>query len=183
MEELTPKEIERILGKANKTDAKPADIQLMRQVLRDNPKLWDMAGSMVQQVINNIMDKKWTPLAAEYTQRELSDKRKGLYYEVAPMLEKMVIDAVLLAWLRWQEIERHYTIQHGESMTLAQGIYWEKRLSAAQGRYLRVVESLARIRKLARHDPALQVNIAQPGSQQANIAGDLVRPEKDKTNG
>jgi hypothetical protein len=41
---------------------------------------------------------------------------------------------------------------------------------AAQARYLRACETLARIRKLARSTPALQVNIAADGGRQVNLA-------------
>jgi hypothetical protein len=46
--------------------------------------------------------------------------------------------------------------------------YWEWRLQAAQGRYLRACESLVRVRCLSRSAP-LQVNIS---AQQVNVAGD-----------
>ena len=51
--------------------------------------------------------------------------------------------------------------------------YWEKRLSASQRRYLRACETLARVRKITR--TTMQINIAEEGSQQVNIAGDLLR--------
>jgi hypothetical protein len=44
-----------------------------------------------------------------------------------------------------------------ENLSLAQGEYWEKKLSANQRRYLRAVETLARIRKL---NITVQVNVA-----------------------
>jgi hypothetical protein len=50
--------------------------------------------------------------------------------------------------------------------------FWDKRLSAGQRRYLRACETLARVRKITR--ATMQINIAGPGSQQLNVAGDLV---------
>ena len=50
--------------------------------------------------------------------------------------------------------------------------HWERRLSAAQRRYLRACESLARVRKLGRTTPALQLNIATHGGQQVNVVTD-----------
>ena len=47
-----------------------------------------------------------------------------------------------------------------------------RRLSAAQRRFLRACESLARVRKLARTTPALQLNIAARGGQQVNVVTD-----------
>lgn len=48
-------------------------------------------------------------------------------------------------------------------------LYWEKRLSSTQHRYLRAVESLARVRQLTRNANAVQINIAGPGGQQLNV--------------
>ena len=61
-------------------------------------------------------------------------------------------------------------------MTLGQ--YWEKRLSAVQGRYLRALTTLARIRKMGL--PAMQVNIATEGGQQVNIAGVVVATDPER---
>jgi len=60
-------------------------------------------------------------------------------------------------------------------MTIDQAHFLEKRLNAAQWRFLRAVETLARVRKIARRTPPLQVNIATQGGQQVNVAGDVER--------
>jgi hypothetical protein len=179
MDDLTPEEV-KILDKANTTKVNPADIEAMRQVLDNHPDICKQVGDMIQQNIHMMttIENGWPPLAAEGTKRAIKNKRKELGFEAAPMLEKMVIDAVLLAWLRWQNVEYKYTtMNQGEGMTITRAAFWEKRLSAAQGRYLRACETLARIRKLAL---PLQVNIATQGGQQVNIAGDLVT---NKSNG
>jgi hypothetical protein len=56
-----------------------------------------------------------------------------------------------------------------QSITLTLGIFEEKRLSAAQRRFAHACETLARVRKLSRHTPALQLNIATSGGQQVNL--------------
>jgi hypothetical protein len=93
--------------------------------------------------------------------------RQGIGYETTPELERALIDHVVLCWLRVQKIEFAYTQVMAESSTFERGAYWERRLTAAQGRYLRVCESLARVRRLSRLAP-LQVNI---GGQQVKMAG------------
>jgi hypothetical protein len=65
--------------------------------------------------------------------------------------------------------EHHGLTLAANSGTLEQGEYWEKRLSAAQRRYLRACETLARVRKLTLGTLALQVNIAAAGGQQVNM--------------
>ncbi len=54
-----------------------------------------------------------------------------------------------------------------QSHTLSSGAYWDRRVNGAQARYLRAVEALARVQRLA-HPMPLQVNI---GGQQVNVAG------------
>jgi len=53
---------------------------------------------------------------------------------------------------------------------VAKGDLLNRRLAASQRRYLRACETLARVRKMVRTTPALQVNIATAGGQQVNVA-------------
>lgn len=88
----------------------------------------------------------------------MDNLRAEMGYDGASVVEKMLIDHILIAWLRLQHAEwRNLNATLGEH-TLTVGEYWDKRLSAAQGRYLRAVETLARVRRL---NVTLQVNIAQ----------------------
>lgn len=84
--------------------------------------------------------------------------RDELGYEQAPALEKMLIQAVTICWLRLQICEFHYGVVIGGECTLIKGAYWEKKLSAHQRRYLRAVETLAKVRKLAIN---VQINVGQ----------------------
>lgn len=88
----------------------------------------------------------------------MDNLRQEMGYDGASVVEKMLIDHILIAWLRLQQAEwRNLNATLGEH-THTTGEYWDKRLSAAQGRYLRAVETLARVRRL---NVTLQVNIAQ----------------------
>ena len=53
--------------------------------------------------------------------------------------------------------------------------YWEKRLFVSQRRYLRVSETLARVRKLPSNTQMLKVIIATDKRQQVNVAGDVIQ--------
>ncbi len=85
------------------------------------------------------------------------------------MLEKLLIQDAALSWLKLSLVELHYAHVMKQSITLTLGIFWEKRLSAAQRRFTRACETLARVRKLSRNTPALQFNIATSGGQQVNF--------------
>ena len=101
--------------------------------------------------------------------------KRDLEYEHAPALEKLLIEQVGLCWMRHYILEQRFT-----NVTMAGGTidalnYWERCLNASQRRYLRACETLARVRKIVRRTPALQINIAAQGGQQVNVAGDVKR--------
>ena len=100
--------------------------------------------------------------------------RKELGLEHAPTLEQLLIDHIATCRLRIQEVEWRYQaiVCDGESRPIYQMDWRERRLNAAQRRYLRACETLARVRKLTRSTRAVQVNIAAAGGQQVNVARD-----------
>ena len=100
----------------------------------------------------------------------LASLRNELGYVGAPILEQLLIQDAALSWLKLSIIELQYSNVMKQSITLTLGIFWEKRLSAAQRRFTRACETLARVRKLSRNTPALQFNIAASGGQQLNVA-------------
>ena len=89
-------------------------------------------------------------------------------YSDAPALEQVLIDAILLARLRLLAVEHGY-IKAG--FHPGSGEYLETLLTGAQNRLFRAAESLARVRRLARNTPAIQVNLAAQGGQQVNTVG------------
>ncbi len=101
---------------------------------------------------------------------EVDALTKQLDYDAAPLLEQLLIDHILTVRLRLIDAERRYnSVVVGQSVTLEQGRYWDDLLSSTQARFLRAIETLARVRRLVRNTPALQINIAGEGSQQINI--------------
>lgn len=85
------------------------------------------------------------------------------------MLEKLLIQQATLCWLKLSLVELSDEAVINRSITMPVGLFWEKRLTLAQNRFTRACETLARIRKLSRNTPALQVNIATEGGQQVNL--------------
>jgi len=95
--------------------------------------------------------------------------RADLCFESASALERLMIQQAALCWLNLNMVEcRHSNVIH-QSIALPVGMYWEKRLSAAQRRFTRACDSLARVRRLTRSIP-VQVNIAAQGGQQVNVS-------------
>jgi hypothetical protein len=165
---LTPDGIRAIIKATDKEHPKPEDLEKMRQMFDTLPSLSMHAMNVFEIAEQSVIDQLsgGKTFTAECLRREQEAKRRALGYEGAPLLEKMLIQAVVLAWLRYCDLERRYSAVTGESHTLAIGVHWERRLSAAQHRYFRSVETLARVRKLT--VGMLQINVAGPGGQQVN---------------
>lgn len=67
----------------------------------------------------------------------------------ASPLVKLLIQQVVLAWMRLGYVEYAYTNITGKSIPIARADYWERKLNATQRRSLRASETLARVRKRA----------------------------------
>ena len=108
-------------------------------------------------------------LTKELVRCEIDAMRAKLGFDQAPMLEKLLIDQICACYLRmWMAEHRHTACLNDSDRTIEQGTYDQKVLGMAQARYLRAVETLARVRRLKL--PALQVNVAQAGAKQMNVA-------------
>lgn len=155
------------------TDLPPTALQDLRQALATHPGLWKLTGDIANQA-QYLLVTKYTvqPVVQQSIIAGLEAIRRKLGWDQAPMLERLLIDQILTCWLNVYDVQARYTLAHSQNnLSLALGEYWEKRLSAAQRRYLRACEALARVRRLAL--PALQVNI---GDKQVNVAGGALPP-------
>lgn len=96
--------------------------------------------------------------------------REELGWGTATKLEQLLIDEIVLAHLSLSLVRIEYTGAVHEPIACDPGIrnHWDRHLSAAQRRYIRAIESLARVRKLDLPS-AVQINVATDGAQQANM--------------
>lgn len=152
----------------------PADVQALRVMLHNHPDLWRVVGDLANvaalSLINRLED--IGPHLTESLKCGWTVMKDELGYPVAPPLERLLIEQVAIRWLHMYLVDIEYTALMRSDIGLDSADHWERRLSAADRRYRSACESLARIRKLARTTPALQVNIAAHGGQQVNIVGE-----------
>lgn len=145
----------------------------LRTALEIRPELYrdvfDISRQTQQKMIENVVHVAWKQSALE---AQLEDMRRGMDYDNAPALVQGLIENVINQWIRLQLVEKHQANNEG-SHVIAELVFWEQCHSASMRRYLQACETLARVRKITIQ--TLQVNIAQPGSQQVNVAGDLVK--------
>jgi hypothetical protein len=158
----------------NKERPGPAEIQALKDLLYDNKEmeLWKTVMGMGElaesQALDTILNGSGQGMRECWRQR-LQAMRADLGYAESPSLERLLIQQVTLCWLNLNLTEYRHTNVMKQSISLTQGIYWEKRLTAAQRRFTRACETLARVRKLSRNTPALQFNLATNGGQQVNV--------------
>ena len=162
-----------LLDKTNKEHPSPKDIRALSVLLSGNRKLelWRdvmSAGHLAELMV--LKNAGATPGLQECWKHRLQGLKKDLGYDDAPVLEKLLIQQAALCWLKLNLVELSYSSTMAQSITLTLGMYWEKHLTAAQKRFTRACETLARVRKLSRNTPALQFNIATSGGQQVNVA-------------
>jgi hypothetical protein len=86
--------------------------------------------------------------------------RREFGYANASPIERVLIDAIVAARLRLAVVEHGYA---DKGFNMATSAHWESLINNAQFRLLRAVESLARLQRLARYSPALQINLATSG--------------------
>ena len=61
----------------------------------------------------------------------------------------MLIQHAALCWLRFGLLELEVTAHTKGSHTLTAGAYWDRRLTGAQRRFMRAVETLEKVRALS----------------------------------
>lgn len=162
-----------LLDKTNKENPRPQDVKALSDLLGNHKslELWrGIASAGYLAELRVIETARATTAVKECWKHRLQVLKKELGSEGAPLLEQLLIQQAALCWLKLNLIELSYSSLMKQFITLTPGMYWEKRLTAAQRRFTRACETLARVRRLSRNTPALQFNIATEGGQQVNVA-------------
>jgi hypothetical protein len=157
------KEVLELMKKVDKDNPEKADIKALQCRLEDDPSLaleaMNLATIVKTQIIQIAAKEKSFRMCLEIG---LEHMQNEMGFQEAPMLEKLLIENISVCWLRLQWTEYLFTNMTQGSYSLNAGRYWDSRVNAAQMRYLRAIETLARVRKA---NIAIQVNIAK---QQVN---------------
>lgn len=167
------KQFRELFDKTNRKDARPSDVDALRGLLADNRggELWrQVQGPMA--VAETLAVENFggvTPGAAQVWRARLNATREALEGEGASTAESLLARHAAICWLRLAEAETQFTVHTSKSHTLTSGMYYEKRLTLAQRRFTRAVETLARVRALrARVEAAAE---KRGGAEQARKAG------------
>ena len=154
------REINALFQRVDKAKPKSEDIEQLREVLTQYPALSQLGGNLARQVETQILLHACpTQQSARISIEKYCEYLRNQWgYESASPLERTLIEHVALCWLRFHLTELRYESTMQDNLTLAQADYLERKLSTHQRRYLRAIETLARIRKLGVN---VQINVAQ----------------------
>ena len=159
---------------ADQKNPSAEDVARLRQQIVSIPDVWPLATVTMPTIRESLIEKTAGRGAVRaLLLAEVDILAKQLGYDAAPPLERLLIELVLTARLRVMDAEGHYNnCVVNESISVNAAEFWDNLLSSTQARLLRAIETLARVRRLARNTPALQINIAREGGKQVNVQGD-----------
>ncbi len=165
-----------VVKQAYKKKPSQKDLEILKKWINDYPELWRVVFDTAHVIEENFIQTMVNDKASIIAMRKNTDEiRKGLSYDQSSIMEKMLIDNLIISWLEVQYSNYQLVVRMGRDEKIVLLEFWEKRLSMSQRRYLHACETLAKVRRLMSGKPVVQLNIAGQGGQQVNIAGDLVK--------
>ena len=159
--------IKRLKNRADRTKGKVSSraVAKMRAAVAESPDSMPEAWRATTSAMELLIEKVSSGGSRACLLIDMDLTRREFGYSEAPAIERVLIDAIVAARLRLVAVEHGYTAS-GFNLTTSE--FWENLLANAQNRLLRAVESLARVQRLARNSPTLQINLAANGGQQVN---------------
>lgn len=149
------------MKRIDKPNPSKEDVLAVRELMRNYPEawraVWDLNKKVQEQLVSSVIgDSKW--------QKEAMDAgvihiRKELGFEEAPMLEKLLIEQIVLCWIHYHKTHLRYNTATQGPNADSEINYHERRLNAAQRRYLRAIDHFARIRKMTGDFPMINIRI------------------------
>ena len=118
----------------------------------------------------------WWPDIGSAPKLYLDKMRENLGYDVSGGLECLLIDQIVVCWLRLQQAELIRTDKDREGVGISASRYFDRRLEVANKTFLRACKTLAQVQRLLKRDTT-QINIL--AQQQVNIGSEDSRSKTD----
>jgi hypothetical protein len=162
-------ELAELMKRCDSKKATPQDLADLRAALTKHPSMWRLVGDLAAVTQRQLLEAfDVSSTFKESVRHGLGVMRAELAGEDAPAIERLLAEQAAICWLQLNITQLKYSRSDNQSTSIALADYWERRLSADQRRFLRALETLARVRRLLRSH-AVQVNI---GAQQVNVVGE-----------
>ncbi len=144
------KTVEALIKRTNIERPAQADRDELRRLLQENPRMWKWAGDVSRRATDHVIKtySGKSALSEESQQRAVELMREEYGHKDAPPLERMLIEQIIISWLCLNSLTVAHTSKTYESHNTETGLYWDRRLTNAQRRFTRAVESLAKVRAL-----------------------------------
>ncbi|MCD9187266.1 MAG: hypothetical protein LUM44_12600 [Pyrinomonadaceae bacterium] len=166
---------ESLIKNTDKENPKPEHLAELKRYLDKNSALV-RANEMSEIAFNTVIKAiSKSALMQELTRRQISEKRDSFGYKDSSLIEKMLIDQVILCHLRLNFVETIYTGKLEDRHSLEHGIYWDKRLNSAQKRFMNACETLSKIRKHLAEAEHKEAQANHLRSKSAKKANDLLK--------
>ncbi len=169
---MTVEEIGDILKRAAKGDE--STVPALRRLLEKPGNIDQMGGNLARYAqglfVTALSGKDLT--VREAIHAKLDAIRKELLGESPTPVERLLVERVVACWLQVQDADIRYA--GAKEPTSRQSEFNQRRMDAANKRYLAALKALALVRKLA--VPMLQVNIAK---KQVNVLAGASTPATD----
>ncbi len=140
-----------MLERVSTKKPKAADMEALQRHFDKDARLWRIVGNVAAHATGATIEAAYSSSAlhCESTRRKIKELKEELGVGEASPIERMLIDQVALCWLRLHITETTYTNRLlADSHSTSTGLYWEKRLTGAQRRFTRALETLAKVRTL-----------------------------------
>lgn len=157
-----------------KKDAGPDARKEYRKLMELKPQTASKYGDLPT-MYRRLTGDRWkarSTVIEESTKFRMTELRAQLAGADSSPTELLLIDAVLACYHDYWLFLMLYEQETAPSFVLGKMAQWERVLASKETRYLRALETLARVRRLLKL-PTMQVNIATAGGQQVNVSGDL----------
>jgi hypothetical protein len=148
-EELPLHRLSILVEKANRAKENGPEVKELQKFLDEHQELATrhnvVAHSIKHSVMRKVTDK---PGNFELFEREYEMRRNNLGWKDASPLERLMIERIMLLWVRllWCE---HYNAGYTQGgVVMRESEFADKQLSRAHTRYVKALESLAKLRQV-----------------------------------
>ena len=159
--------------RADRPEATAADLRRLRRAIEKHPEDVATFTDLVHTALLGVVKARArSPAREEALIHSIRSLQKELGRDSASRPEQLLIAQVAACAVRMHYLEQTQMSCMVSGHEPAVAAYLDKRLSSAQHRYLRAIETLMRVRNLLR-GPQVQLNVATHGGQQivANAGG------------
>jgi len=154
-----------LIKKIDSNNPEEKDLKVAKEILAKNPNLYKRCSRLSKSVLNKGVEKYIEGNSGKMiVEAEMEGIKNELEYKSSSGLERLIIDEVLFARLYLLIVENAVL----QEANLEIGAILNNRLNKAQKRFLKAVNTLAKVRKIC-SSFNIQFNFATDGGQQVNI--------------